>query len=440
MNPTRFCCSAQLARTLLLTACFTGTFVAATSAESGSSAGKPALPKIEKQFIVFPESVVLEQWPHTLKLVNAPQDLKLLNPGQCVRLGILATGDNRDSFLEQSQIAFRAEFAGQKQDYPMAQLAATKQIKPEGGDFVTQALAAANIDNPLKTVASMGASSANWCVPADARDGTVTIDADVESPSGHEKLEQMTIPVESFDTGSKRAFADADEFEKFSMGFHYQPNPARLYPAMQFFVAKVASREHPESFMDFAAMAGAALKANPEAAKDFTARLTSENNLSVKGVGLIVLKIGGYDIEPVLKPMSDDAKKAFGDSEFPDPYDFSLPEDVAMRFDMLWGMFTTAGQFAPIQKISSALAWRSDWEDFDKARKSANPPHEWTPAIGRAVAYGAAGWSLSSFQQTDPLAADYIEELIALPDTPEVVKSELKVLQTDPAFRREEKK
>ena len=73
-------------------------------------------------------------------------------------------------------------------------------------------------------------------------------------------------------------------------------------------------------------------------------------------------------------------------------------------------------------------------------QKTPNHPIEWTPAIMRAVTYESAGWALGSFQRTDPLAADYIEFLIASPDTPEVVKAELKALQTDPAFKWQDKK
>jgi hypothetical protein len=102
---------------------------------------------------------------------------------------------------------------------------------------------------------------------------------------------------------------------------------------------------------------------------------------------------------------------------------------------MLWGIFSMSGQYAPMQKIASALAWRADWDDLAKARKSSNPPKQWTPSIGRAVAYAAAGWSLSSFQRNDPLAADYIETMLASPDTSETVKSELKGLLTNPAFK-----
>jgi hypothetical protein len=51
-----------------------------------------------------------------------------------------------------------------------------------------------------------------------------------------------------------------------------------------------------------------------------------------------------------------------------------------------------------------------------------------------------AGWSLGSFQRTDPLAADYVEFMIASPDTPQNIKSELTGLSTNPAFKQEDKK
>jgi hypothetical protein len=46
------------------------------------------------------------------------------------------------------------------------------------------------------------------------------------------------------------------------------------------------------------------------------------------------------------------------------------------------------------------------------------------------------GWSLGSFQRQDPLAADYIEYLLAQPDTSQSIKSELAGLSTNPAFKR----
>jgi hypothetical protein len=401
---------------------------------------KPTPAKLEKQFIIFPDSVVIEQWPHTLKLVNAPQNLNLLNPGQCIRIGIVVTGDNRDDLLAKTQLSFRVDFAGKAQDHVLAPFAATKQIKPEGGDFVTAALAAADIQNPLPTFASLGASAEKWCVPADAGDGTAFVDAEAETPAGHQKLARAKIQIESFDAGSKHTFKDEGELNNFITSYHYQPNPARLLPALQFFASDAKFRDQTGSLETTAAFLGAALKADPTAAKDFMERITPERGFA-QAFGLLVLLNAGYDINPVLKTFSEEGRQRFAKHPIlPDPFDFTHVEDIGTRLDMLWSIFMSTGQFAPVQKIASALEWQPDWKAFDKARKSSNPPKEWTPAIGRAIGYGAAGWALGSFQRTDPLAADYIEFMIASPETPEVVKTELKGLGTNPAFKWQDKK
>jgi hypothetical protein len=400
---------------------------------------KPTPAKIEKQIMIFPDSVVAEQWPHTLKLVNPPQNLKLLNPGQCIRVGIIATGDGRDGLLEKTQLAFHVELAGQKQDFPLAPFAGTKQLKPEGADAVQQITAAANIQIPSLSMASMGASAANWCVPADAQDGSAVIDAEIESPAGHEKLIRATIPVESFATGSQRAFKDAEELENFTIGYHYQPNPARLYPEVLFFCADNTLNSNPDQIANQAAFLSAVLKTDPTAAKDFLARVAARSGCP-RALGLLGLLMGGYDIAPALQSMNEDDRQMFAQHpEMPDPYTFNSPAEVPAKFDMLWAIFCVTGQLAPMQKIATGLEWRSDWEAFDKARKSGQKFKEWTPSIGRGAAYSAAGWSISSFQQTDPLAADYIDSMIVSPDTPEAVKTELKGLLANPAFKREDK-
>jgi hypothetical protein len=397
---------------------------------------KPTPAKIESQLLLVGESVVQEEWAHTLKLVNAPQNVTLLNPGQCIRVGIVATGDNRDAYIENTKLSFRVQFAGQSQDHLLTSLAQIKQIKPEGGDFVTAALGAAGIKNPLLTLSTLGVSADNWCVPADAQDGTATIEAEIESPGGHQKQKPSKIQIASFETGSKRSFKDTEEVSSFLMRYHWQPNPARLFPALQTLAADNRLRGDHENLASTAATFGAALKADPAAAKDFMTRVSTQAGFT-RAYGLLILLTAGRDIGPALKTMSEEDRQKFTQHpSLPDPYDFNHVEDIGMREDMLWGIFMTTGDFAPLQQIASALKWRADSDDFDKARKSPNPPKQWTPAIGRAVGYGAAGWSLGSFQRTDPLAADYIEYMLASPDSPPAVKSELAGLSTNPAFER----
>jgi len=421
---------------------FAAGFIALTALASPLPAQNDAevlksLPHKNETFLfLVNESVVLVQWPHTLKLVNAPQNVTLLNPGQCIRVGIVATGDNRDEYLEKAKLSFRVNFAGQSQDHPLAPLAQTKQIKPEGGDFVTAALAAGGIKNPLLTTASMGVSADNWCVPVDASDGTATVEAELETPSGHKTLKPATIQIESFKTGSKRSFKDEEELNGFLMTYYRHPDPARLFPALQFFAADAKARQNRGTPESTAASIGSALKADPVAAKDFMVRVSGQSGFT-RDFGLIALRFAGCDIEPALKAMSEGDRQMFARlPTLPDPDEMSADGENATRLDILWGVFMTTGEFAPVQKIASTLAWRSDWEAFEKLIKTPDHPTEWTPSIARAVTYGAAGWALGSFQRTDPLAADYIEYMLASPDTPPAVKSELTGLATNPAFQQ----
>jgi len=396
---------------------------------------KPSPPKIETQFFVVGEPVVQVQWPHTLKLVNAPQNVTLLNPGQCVRVGILSTGDGRDEYLDKTKLSFRVKFAGQSQDHALAALAQIKQIKPEGADFAMAIAAAADLKVPPLTLVSLGVSADNWCVPADAADGEATVEAEVESPSGHQTLKRSTIQIESFETGSKRPFKNEEELEGFFMTYYRHPNPARLFAALQFFAADTKARENRGTPESTAATIGSALRANSVAAKDFMARVSAQTGFT-RAFGLIALRFGGYDIDPAVNAMSEEDRQKFARyPTLPDPNAMSADGENATRLDMLWGVFMATGAFEPVEKIAGTLGWRSDWEALDKLIKTPNHPTDWTPSIARAVTYAAAGWALGSFQRNDPLAADYIEFMLASPDVSPLVKSELKGLLTNPAFK-----
>src|SRR5690349_11827684 len=50
---------------------------------------------IQSQFLVIGAQVVDAQWPTTTDLVNAPADLDQIEPGQCVSVVVIATGDGR---------------------------------------------------------------------------------------------------------------------------------------------------------------------------------------------------------------------------------------------------------------------------------------------------------------------------------------------------------
>ena len=185
----------------------------------------------------------------------------------------------------------------------------------------------------------------------------------------------------------------------------------------------------------FAAFLSAAASADPIAAEDFRARIGGQPPM-IRALGLLVLRAAGYDIGGVLNTLSaEEQQKFLSLPPLQDPYDLNPTRELFQHLDMMWGVFGATGQLSPVKTIASTLDWRADYEDFDKLRKSPNHPSNLTPSIVRGVVYTAAGWSLRSFQRTDPLVADYIDYLLASSDTPRSVKSELTGLSTNPAFK-----
>jgi hypothetical protein len=188
---------------------------------------------------------------------------------------------------------------------PLAPVSELKQIKPEGGDFVSAALGAAGVEQPAitKTMASLGASVDHWCAPIDAIDGTAIVEAEVESPSGYQALKSSKIQIESFETGSKKSFKDIAELGTFSQTYYRQPNPARLLPALQFLVSNEAQFSGEGQAEIFAAFLSAALSSDSIAAQDFRTRIGAQTPLT-RALGLLVLRSAGYDISSVLNALS----------------------------------------------------------------------------------------------------------------------------------------
>ncbi|MHB8487379.1 MAG: hypothetical protein ACYDCM_16825 [Candidatus Acidiferrales bacterium] len=288
----------------------------------------------------------------------------------------------------------------------------------------------------MESMASVGASGTRWCVPNDAADGTATVEAEVDSPSGHQALSPASIHIQTFQTGTKKAFKGMAELGAFLQTYYRHPNPARLLPALQFVMREQTQQPREGQAEIFAAFLVAALKSNPVAAKDFLTRVGMQPPL-MRAFGLLALRAAGYDVSGVLNTLNAQEQEKFHSlPPLPDPYDLTPSQELFEHLDMLWAVFGATGQFKPVQTISSALGWRSDYEDFEKLRKTPNHSSVLTASIVRAVVYSAAGWSLSSFQRNDPLVADYIEFLRASPDTPKSVKSELAALSSNPAFKR----
>lgn len=388
--------------------------------------GPPSL--VTESFILL-DNVVTEQWPATLSLVNAPASLRYLSPGQCIRAGVAVTGKDHETLISGVAIGFTVQMGETQQNFPLAPPQATKQIKPEGSDFVIAALDAAHVKAPDMTVASMAASSAKWCVPALAQPGPVRVDVTAEFQNKTRLLKPATVAIESM-THPQVPFTDLKGVSEWMMSYYTDPRPALLIPALRLLPPEqLASPNIQELLL-------AAFRADPVAAGLLGDQLAA----TPKPTQLLVLSLlsqaGIHLAHPIVL---DNEEQTIMENvpPVPDPCDLTTDQKPPSysRLDMLWAEYFATGTIQPVKCIASALAWRADYDAFEQLKKSGQRSASLTDSIIRGVTFGAAGWSLDSFYRSDPLAIDYIDAMKASPDTPPAVKKELLVLDTDPAFR-----
>jgi hypothetical protein len=404
---------------------------------STAQSPKSQPPGIVPYVLVIADQVVEEQWPVTLETVNAPKELTQVEPGQCVRFGVAATGDGRDQILKGAKVKFEVKILDKAEAFPADLAPVVKQIKPEGNDFVTQVLASADIKNPITSLASLAASSGRWCTPADVHDGTASVKGSATLPDGKTvELKQRKFEIRTFESARKKAsFKSIKDMGDWPVHYHDAPDPALLLPALRL----VANDDKARNLTNLTAFFVAAFKASPVAADELMQRLPKEDRWT-RLIGTAVLGWAGYQTTALRDSLDPQGKAMLDAVKLPDAYAVIPDRDVGNRQDMLWAMFFATGRIEPVRAISGALAWK---EDYDKlmergrqARASGEEPSADVPEYAfRGMAYGAAGWSMSSLASRDPLLLDYVETLKASPETPPAVKKELANLFANPAFK-----
>ena len=382
---------------------------------------------VQSQPMIVLSSVVTEQWPATLSIVNSPADLPVLNPGQCVRVGIISTGVGFEHYLDGLGISYSVVSGDKHDDLPMQPAAASKLIKPEGGDFVTGALAAAGIKNPLESTGSLAASAAQWCVPIDAPEGTITFKVLISLNGQSPKIRDRSIHVESIETAAAKPFVNQNEFGQWMTSYHQRPEPGRLLAAVRLVAADHDENPNGLEFLK------AAFSHDAGTSRGFGPSIARMDKLS-EMVALMLLKQAGVPLDqpPALLPADNDFLA--NSAKLPDPYDMKPGNKLWMNLDLLWAEFIATGKKEPIVAITRTLVWKADYDAFAAMQKEGKKPAGLTDSLIRGLTYSAAGWSLSSFDRNDPLAADYIQAIRADPATDPEVKLTLANLHTDPAF------
>jgi hypothetical protein len=315
--------------------------------------------------------------------------------------------------------------------FPVEAAQASKNIKPEGTDFVNSALAAGGIAAPDMSVASMAGSAAKWCVPGDAQGGRLEIVPLATLDGKSVKMKTASINVASM-LHPTPSFKNAEEASQWMQRYHFAPQPTLLVPAAQILLPQKDGLPFTQAFLE------AAFRQDPTTAARLGTTLATSDKVS-RMFTLDLLAKAGILLESP-PPLSEEEKKLLAQAPaLPDPFDMRPDGELFSKLDRLWGTFSATGRIEPIKALTSALAWRADYDAFVQMKKEGKKPTELTESLARGLAYMAAGWSLDSFKGNDVLVADYLEAIAVAPDTPASIKKELAGLDSEPAFHRKDK-
>jgi hypothetical protein len=353
-------------------------------------------------------------------------DLEVVEPGQCVQFGVTATGEDRHRLLRDSKFDLAIEFAGKTEAFEVAGPQVLKDLKPEGGDFVTEALGVAGIKNPIPSLVTVAVSPARWCVPLDGSDGRATISGIVTTNGKSISLKSRSIAVKTFATARHTTpFKTPDELGAWLQRYYLSPDPAQLLPAL-----RIATNDEKMRTMSIVGIFFiSALKGSTPAANEILQELGYEQR-PVQVYALPLLFQAGYKIDQF--PSSETVSIA--SAILPNPYNTTPDSGLMSRLDMLWSIFAATGEFKPVKAVVDFLQWRDDYVNLKKALDAGEKPTEMSENVMKAVIYRGAGWSLKSLVRSDGLVADYIDFLKASVETPTLLKAELQTLATNPAF------
>jgi hypothetical protein len=398
----------------------------------GQNATYPSKPRsspaiIRTDLLVIGSRVIDSEWPHTLQLVNAPVDLEVVEPGQCVQFGITATGENRDRLLQDSKFDLAIQVAGKTEAFEVARPQVLKDLKPEGGDFVTEALGVAGIKNPIPGLVTVAVPPARWCVPLDVSDGRATITGEVVTTNGRSiSLKSRSILVKTFATARRTTpFKTPDELGAWLQRYYLSPDPAQLLPALRI----AANDEKMRTMRIVGIFFISALEAFPPAADEILQELGHEQR-PVQVYALPLLFKAGYKIDQ----SSSSETASIASAILPNPYNTTPDSGLMSRLDMLWSIFAATGEFKPVKAVVDFLQWREDYVSLKKKVDAGERLSDLSESVMRGVIYRGAGWSLKSLVRSDGLVADYVAFLKTSAETPTSLKAELQGLATNPAF------
>jgi hypothetical protein len=371
-----------------------------------------------------------------------------LAPGQGFQIALVADENGREALLLGRTLNVRITTSAGSVEKRDLKPVAIRNIKATGADMVLRVLEAGGIRKEDKATLEQASSMVSfavfdpvWGAPALAKAEDIQIEAilaggAVPPPS----LKPVTLKLRPWSSWQAGPDLDKAGMEKLMSGFHEDPKPGRLIPLLKAAARTEGLQQH--SIYSFLVTA---FREYPMAREEGVRALPTFDPLC-RWAFLLVLRLGGEDIAGMMDGLPEDAKASLKEvrplrdprifTPFRDPVDPQQVGGVGIPMDQCWGGWMATGDPSYLQGLVGLLQGAPDFPVFEAWQKAKGGVKGLNARAAQGLAYQIAGWSLYSFQRTDPQVADWLLFWQQDPHLSQGVRDQIKGLPGNPAFRR----
>ena len=381
--------------------------------------------------------------------VNAPEYLTSLYPGQKIALALSAQGPERDKLFDGLKVG--VQFLVDKKPagkLPDVKISAVRHIKAEGADFSLMALEAGGIApkdlrqlESATSLVSFAILLPKWTVPDTPHEQDVEIIVTLSGTATPTQIEPLTLKVRPASTWLHGPSMNAEDINNSMRSYHACVPPGRLL-AILTVVAHAGDLRVPAVASYFAAM----YKEHADARRAAVTLFPKLDQKTQEAL-LISFRLAGQDIDRLFPSLPANERASFRKIEpLQDPRlrlpvrNPVKPEDIRAAgafMDECWGCWMATGDVSYLRTLVNLLEGAPDFAAFQKWKDTRGGVKGLNVQVARGLTYQIAGWSISSFQRTDPLVSDWLGYWKKDPAFPASLKSQLTTLFTNPAFRQD---
>lgn len=403
-------------------------------------------PRISDKLLILPSGWASMIPPHGA--VNAPHRVQALAPGQNFEVALLSFGDKPEQLFHDPVVSIRISTASGVVEQRKVKAIVIRKVKAIGGDMILQALKSGGIkgteiDKVKKNMEMQAVAvfDTSWKAPTPKDVEKITVKVSIVSGViSTPNIKRAHLQVRPWSDWRKSKKWDRAAMSQFVYGFHADPKPGLLLPLLTA-AAKAKVIKEPPVYSFFVA----AFRKYPLAKRNALTSLSSLDPSSKRAL-LTILRLGGDDISGLMKslpagtrswlkkvqPMKDPRKFA----RFSDPVDPQAVSRVGSQMDECWGEWMATGDHSYLFALVGLLKNAPDFPALKKWQQEKGGVKGLNAHVANGLSYEIAGWSLLSFQHTDPLVADWLSFWQHDPKIPKDIREQIKELPFNPDFQR----